>query len=456
MKATAFTSVVASIFCVFLATVALAGVNTWTTSGPVRGGVTAVAVDPGESNIVYAAASTGLPSTSGVFTSVDGGMSWGSGTLTDQIIGALAVGPSGTVYVGTNSGAVFRSADGGRTWTAIAAPNPSRGTTLIKTDTNSPQILYRATAERVAPGGNALGELLRSTDGGASWTRIDSGLGLLSVRALALDPQNSGTLFAVTNAGFFKSTSFGATWSPIANGLVSRIVISLAVDPSTPMTLYATTFLSGVLRSTDGGITFNAANAGLSNTGVGVLIPDPAHPSKLYLGTNGSGVFVSLDGGGSWTALNSGLTDLVIGPLAIDSTGTFLHTGTRGSGVFDFQIEPSGGGSCSAGPTALCLNSDRFRVEVSWQVPSQGTSGVGQALALTSDTGAFWLFDSANIELVVKVLDGRRVNGKFWVFSGALSNVEYTVTVTDTQTGAVKTYFNPQGRMASVADTSAF
>ena len=53
-------------------------------------------------------------------------------------------------------------------------------------------------------------------------------------------------------------------------------------------------------------------------------------------------------------------------------------------------------------------------------------------------------------------MDGRSVNGKFWVLYGALSNVEYTITVTDTQTGAVKTYFNPQGQLASVADTDAF
>ena len=60
------------------------------------------------------------------------------------------------------------------------------------------------------------------------------------------------------------------------------------------------------------------------------------------------------------------------------------------------------------------------------------------------------------IEVVLKVLDGRPVNGKFWVFYGALSNVEYTLTVTDTQTGVEKTYFNPLGRLASVADTGAF
>ena len=65
-------------------------------------------------------------------------------------------------------------------------------------------------------------------------------------------------------------------------------------------------------------------------------------------------------------------------------------------------------------------------------------------MPLTGDTGAFWFFDAANIELVVKVLDGRPVNGNFWLFYGALSNVEYTLTVTDTETGAVKTYSNPR------------
>ena len=54
------------------------------------------------------------------------------------------------------------------------------------------------------------------------------------------------------------------------------------------------------------------------------------------------------------------------------------------------------------------------------------------------------------------MLDGTPLNGKFWVFYGALSNVEYTMTVTDTETGEVKTYKNPSGRFASVADTGAF
>lgn len=110
---------------------------------------------------------------------------------------------------------------------------------------------------------------------------------------------------------------------------------------------------------------------------------------------------------------------------------------------------------CVSGPTNLCLNSQRFKLEVQWK-DFQGNTGAGQAVPLTSDTGYFWFFSSNNVELVVKVLDGRGLNGHFWVFYGALSNVEYTMHVTDSVTGNVKTYFNPSGQFASVGDTEAF
>lgn len=110
---------------------------------------------------------------------------------------------------------------------------------------------------------------------------------------------------------------------------------------------------------------------------------------------------------------------------------------------------------CTAGDTSLCLNQGRFEVQVAW-TDFAGSSGQGRAVALTADTGYFWFFSPANVELMVKVLDGRDLNGHFWVFYGALSNVEYTLTVKDTATGASKTYFNPLGRLASLADTRAF
>ena len=119
------------------------------------------------------------------------------------------------------------------------------------------------------------------------------------------------------------------------------------------------------------------------------------------------------------------------------------------------RTDPAAKAPCVASATRLCVNGNRFAVEVSWKDFS-GNTGTGKAVALTGDTGYFWFFDAANVELVLKVLDGRPVNNKFWVFYGALSSVEYTVTVTDTETGAIKTYQNPSGRLGSVADTAAF
>ncbi len=110
-------------------------------------------------------------------------------------------------------------------------------------------------------------------------------------------------------------------------------------------------------------------------------------------------------------------------------------------------------GSCTAGPY-LCLAGDRFRAEVTWK--ANGVAAPAQAVSLSGDTGYFWFVDAANVELVVKVLDGRAINGHFWVFYGGLTNLAYTLTITDTVTGAVKVYSNPAGKFASAGDTAAF
>ncbi|HVT56903.1 MAG TPA: hypothetical protein VHR45_00760 [Thermoanaerobaculia bacterium] len=111
--------------------------------------------------------------------------------------------------------------------------------------------------------------------------------------------------------------------------------------------------------------------------------------------------------------------------------------------------------ACTPGATALCLLNSRFRVESTWQT-NQG-SGQGQAVTLTSDTGYFWFFAEANVEFILKVLDGTPLNQHFWVFAGGLTNVKVVITVTDTQTGAMKTYTNPQDTaFQPIQDTGAF
>ena len=112
---------------------------------------------------------------------------------------------------------------------------------------------------------------------------------------------------------------------------------------------------------------------------------------------------------------------------------------------------------CTGTAVNLCLAGGRFRVEVFYRDPHPGgAQGSGIALPGSDQTGYFWFFDPANLELAVKILDGRAVNGRFWVFHGALTDVQYTLTVTDTVTGAVRTYENPAGRICGGADVGAF
>jgi len=113
-------------------------------------------------------------------------------------------------------------------------------------------------------------------------------------------------------------------------------------------------------------------------------------------------------------------------------------------------------GSCTPNQTTMCLNGSRFRVTAHYRTQT-GESGYGRAVPMTGDTGYFWFFDESNVELVVKVLRGCGVNGKYWVFAAGLTNVEVTLTVEDVITQQQRTYTNELGAsFLPVQDTSAF
>jgi hypothetical protein len=106
----------------------------------------------------------------------------------------------------------------------------------------------------------------------------------------------------------------------------------------------------------------------------------------------------------------------------------------------------------------ICLNNNRFAVDATWKKPS-GESGVATGVTLTDDSGYFWFFDQANIEMVVKVLNAcsTSLGNAYWVFAAGLADVQVAWEVTDTQTGAVYTNANPQGRaFQPVQATDAF
>jgi hypothetical protein len=110
-------------------------------------------------------------------------------------------------------------------------------------------------------------------------------------------------------------------------------------------------------------------------------------------------------------------------------------------------------GSCRPDPQTLCLLSGRFAVRVSWSNPGDGTSGKGGANALSSIVGTFYFTDHTNVELMTKVIP---FADRVVFFYGALSDLPYTIQVTDTLHGVGKTYQSTAGKLCGGLDNAAF
>ena len=109
-------------------------------------------------------------------------------------------------------------------------------------------------------------------------------------------------------------------------------------------------------------------------------------------------------------------------------------------------------GGCEASETVLCLN-DRFSVAVEWI--NGTTSGSGGSVEVNQDTGAFWFFAPSEYELLLRVVNACEFDGHYWVFASAATDVEYTLSVTDSLTGQAQEFTN--GSVAEpIVDTMAF
>ena len=131
----------------------------------------------------------------------------------------------------------------------------------------------------------------------------------------------------------------------------------------------------------------------------------------------------------------------------------------NGSALSSAQAGVVPAGPCPPSATdALCLQDERFTVRSTWrtQFGTRGKSPIVQGVT-SDDSGLFYFFNANNWEILLKVLDGCSVNNRFWVFAAATTNVEYTITVTDTQEQQVRSYFNPLDNPAQpIQDTQAF
>jgi photosystem II stability/assembly factor-like uncharacterized protein len=348
---------------------------TWKPLGPFGGSVQTLAVDPSDAGVLYVTLGQ-----QGVFRSRDGGRSWTA--VHDGVTrGNVAVDPSrpGTLYLAENG--VQKSTDGGDHWSDLGL----RADVLaIAVDPARPSRLYAA--------GDGV---LRSTDGGASWHPAREPLpdgAASAVTALAV-PRTGGIVYAVTGAGIYKSVDGALSWRPANQGLPAAAVLALAVAPTDPRTLYASVLVrSGrmVYRSTDGGASWRVTAAlplpgpapykGLVRT----LAVSPASPRRAWAGTDTGDLFLTTDGGAHWAVTGPRPARPVLAIAPAPSAPTIVYLGVEAQG-FDL-----GGVFASADGGAT------------WMRRNQGLAGL-DAEALALPPGRLWaglesqgLFRSAN------------------------------------------------------------
>ena len=148
------------------------------------------------------------------------------------------------------------------------------------------------------------------------------------------------------------------------------------------------------------------------------------------------------------------------GDIDEDDSGVvvFERRGPDGAseGVFKTEIESNPQPrECIVGVNTVCLGGGRLEVIAEFQT-ADSTQRRGNAVPITAESTAFWFFDPDNLEVVVKVVDGCIVNSRAWVFTTGLTDVDVNIIVTDTLTGASKSYVSTSGAFRPIFDTNAF
>jgi photosystem II stability/assembly factor-like uncharacterized protein len=438
-----------------------------------------IAVDPRHPRTLYAGG------VAGVSKSTDGGLRWAPASEgivfrepCDAIycfpptVTVLLVDPSrsATLYLIWDSH-LYVSRDGAAQWSLVAAGLPATIATLALDGSGR---LYAGSC----------GGVFRSDDGAATWKEADQGLrngeAPPCVTSLAAAPGDPSTLAAATEGGgVFRTLDGGESWTPVEGGLPARYISEVAWDPSTPGRLYASTDGAGLIttRLVDAptvtiGDRFHLAAAWRYHDRAGAAAPAPfssraatfsyfdaAQPDLAVKLLDGRGV-----NGHTWwfgASLSHAEGEVTIVDEASGDSRTYFFPAGGTASAADVTAfaqppwAPADAPSDTAAAFELRLLGGRFRVETEWRGPD-GAASAAQAVALSDGAGAFVFFAPENPEVVVKLIDGRALNGKFWLFTGGLSSLEYRITVTDLETGASRQFTKPAGELASFADTAAF
>ena len=291
----------------------------------------AIAIAPSDHNVIYAgtgeAAIRGNTSYgTGVFKSIDAGKTWQNAGLKDsRQIGALIVDPRnadvvlvaalGHAFGPNQERGIFRTTDGGKTWTKVLSKDENTGGIDVVFDPHNPNIVFASLwqARRqpwfFSSGGPGSG-LYRSEDNGVTWKHLEGNglpdgiLGKIGIAVSGADPNRIYAIIEAKEGGLYRSDDAGQHWSRINEDGRFRqrawYFSNVYADPKSADTVYLLN--TGLFRSVDGGKTFNLLPARHGDHH-GLWI-DPQNPTRIG-NANDGGVNISTDGGKTWTTQNN-------------------------------------------------------------------------------------------------------------------------------------------------------
>ena len=287
----------------------------------------AIAVAPSDPNVIYVGsgefAVRGQSSTygDGMYRSTDQGRTWSRIGLTNsKQISAVRVHPTNPDYAyvavlgdrwkGTPDRGIYRTMDGGKTWTQLLkGENATSGAVDLSMDPTNPRILYAAMwdFERkpwfVRSGGAGSG-IWKSLDGGETWNRLSEGLPkLMGKIGVTVSPANPDRLYAIVeaeNGGLYRSDDAGKNWRMMTGDRLiqtrSWYYMNVTADPKNADVVWVMN--APVMRSIDGGRTFQTVQAQHGDNHQ--LWINPTDPRYL-INANDGGASISQDGGKSWS-----------------------------------------------------------------------------------------------------------------------------------------------------------
>lgn len=299
------------VVALFCATTVWAG--QWTVLGPDGGDVRSLAYDPHNPDHLFLGTNTGT-----MFVSTDGGHSWAHfahfGSGDDYVLDHIAIDPQNPnkMYVAAwsvenqQAGDLFRSKDGGKNWEALSGMHGK-----------SIRAMAIAASDSSVLVAGALDGVYRTSDGGNSWSRISSSSAeIKNIESIAVDPKNPNTVYAGTWHLAWKTPDGGATWQHINKGMIDDSdVFSVIVDSTNPSIVFASA-CSGIYKSETAGDLFKKIQGiPFSARRTRVLKMDPSNPKIVYAGTT-EGLWKTTDEGTTWKRVTN--PEVVVNDVMVD------------------------------------------------------------------------------------------------------------------------------------------